>query len=349
MGIRTHDSITMNNRAVLGFDEGTGVFTITIDGTVVYSSSSLSAAELAYLDIASLGTGAASKAVVLDAAGNFLMPATGMIGLSRAALAATGSDAAGAAAITTQVAAVTAAVGTNGVALPAAAIAVAAGVGPILVINTVANQNLLVYPVSGGNDNINGLAEDLPFTMGPGQAAWFIPTSATQWYVAGSSATVALAKGSGVSAMESYSSGVFKAGGLITTRIVIDLTGLVGSATDLDIIGNTGGAANAHLGQITAAVNGTLIGGRVTCLEVPAGGSTDIDFYSATVGTGAQDVDVTTLTETALVTSGGAWTSGASKGMPSLPPANDYLYACNGAASGGTFSAGKFLIELFGV
>jgi hypothetical protein len=66
------------------------------------------------------------------------------------------------------------------------------------------------------------------------------------------------------------------------------------------------------------------------------------------VGTGAQDVDVTTLTETVLVTSGGAWTSGASKGMTTVPPANDYLYICNGAASGGTFTAGKFLIELFG-
>lgn len=157
-----------------------------------------------------------------------------------------------------------------------------------------------------------------------------------------------MSKGSGVSAAESYSAGVFKTGTLITTRIVVDLTGLVGSATDLDIIGNTGGAANCHWGQVTTAFNGTMVGGRVTCLEVPAGGATDVDFYSATVATGAQDVDVTTLTETVLVTSGGAWTSGASKGMTALPPANDYLYICNGAASGGTFTAGKFLIELFG-
>lgn len=160
---------------------------------------------------------------------------------------------------------------------------------------------------------------------------------------------VVLTPGAGVSAAERNVSGVFKNGGIITTRIVVDLTGLVGSATDLDIIGNTGGAASAHIGQITAALNGTIIGGKITCLEVPAGGSTDIDFYSATVGTGAQDVDVTTLTETVLVTAGGAWTSGASKGMTGLPPANDYLYIVNGAASAGTFTAGKFLIELYGV
>lgn len=160
---------------------------------------------------------------------------------------------------------------------------------------------------------------------------------------------VVLTKGAGVSAMETYASGWFLNGTIKTTRIVIDITGLVGSATDLDIIGNTGGAASAHLGQITAANNGTIVGGRVTCLEVPAGGTADIDFYSATVSTGAQDVDITTLTETALVTSGGAWTSGLSKGMTAVPPANDYLYITNGAASGGTFTAGKFLIELFGV
>lgn len=158
-----------------------------------------------------------------------------------------------------------------------------------------------------------------------------------------------LTKGAGVSAAESYASGYLRNGSLITTRIVVDLTGLVGSATDLDIIGNTGGATSAHWGQLTAALNGTLIGGSVTCLEVPAGGTADIDFYSATVSTGAQDVDVTTLTETALVTSGGNWTSGATKGMTALPPANDYLYICNGAASGGTFSAGKFLITFYGL
>lgn len=159
---------------------------------------------------------------------------------------------------------------------------------------------------------------------------------------------VILSAGAGVSAAETYKSGYFQQGGIITTRIFIDLTGLVGSATDLDIIGNTGGATSAHLGRIVTATAGTMIGGRVTCLEVPAGGSADVDFYSASESTGAQDGLVTSLTETALVTSGGAWTSGASKGMTALPAANDYIYITNGAASGGTFTAGKFLIEFFG-
>jgi len=154
-----------------------------------------------------------------------------------------------------------------------------------------------------------------------------------------------LTKGAGVSAAETYAVGYLRNGTLVTTRILVDLTGLVGSATDNDIIGNTGGAASAHFGQVTTALLGTMAGGRVTCLEVPAGGTADINFYSATVSTGAQDGLVTDLTETVLIDNGGNWTSGAVKGMTAVPPANDYLYIANGAAAGGTFTAGKFLIR----
>ncbi len=147
-----------------------------------------SAAELNYNDIALLGTGVASKAVVLNSAGNYNMPASGLFGFNRAALAATGADAAGAAVVSKQITLVTAADGVKGVALPAASTTA----GPLLIVNTVATANLLVYPFSGGDDLINGLAEDLPFTMGPGASAWFTATSATQWYasaVAGITAT----------------------------------------------------------------------------------------------------------------------------------------------------------------
>lgn len=154
--------------------------------------------------------------------------------------------------------------------------------------------------------------------------------------------------GSGVSAAETFKTSVTREGNLIKTQILVDLTGLHGSTTDLDIIGNTG-AASANFSQITAAVNGTIQGGKVTCLEVPAGGATDIDFYSANESTGTEDTLVTALVETALVTSGGAWTSGAAKGMTTVPPANDYIYITNGAGgSPNTFTAGKFLIELWG-
>lgn len=161
-------------------------------------------------------------------------------------------------------------------------------------------------------------------------------------------ATNVLTRGAGVDTAESYVTGIRREGSLIVTSIVVDLSTLIGSATDLDIIGESA-AADCHWGQITTAKSGTLVGGKVTCLEVPAGGTADIDFYSAAESTGAQDALVTSLTETALITAGGAWTSGATKGMTGLPAANDYLYIANGAASGGTFSAGKFLIELYGL
>lgn len=111
--------------------------------------------------------------------GNLTGNVTGTIISSRAVLAATGTNAATAAVITTQIVAVTGSDGTVAVALPAAATTSA----PILVINTVTTATLPVFPISGGNDNINAGAEDAAFTLGPGRAAWFTATSATQWYV----------------------------------------------------------------------------------------------------------------------------------------------------------------------
>jgi len=147
---------------------------------------------------------------------------------------------------------------------------------------------------------------------------------------------------------EDYASGIIRNGDLIITRIYFDLTGLVGSTTDLDIIGKSAVASN--FGQITTAKSGLIRGGTLQCLEVPAGGADDVDLYSATVGTGAENVDVSTLTETALVTAGGAWTAGLVKPLTGYPTANDYLYVCNGeAAVPGTFTAGKFVLTLYGM
>ena len=140
-------------------------------------------------------------------------------------------------------------------------------------------------------------------------------------------------------------SGVRRTGNTIKTEIFIDLTDAKSVATDLDIIGVSG---VSYIGQITAALNGTALMGRVTCLEVPAGGAVDIDLYAATEGTGAYDGLVTDLTETALVTAGGNWTIGLVKAMTGLPAANQYLYLTSGTATAGTYTAGKFLIEIFG-
>ena len=138
----------------------------------------LSETELAFTDGVTAGTGLASKALVLDSSGNVIMPDNGVFGMSRVSVAAIGADAAGAAVLADQVNVVTASNGAKGVALPAAAITE----GPIWVINSVAASALLVYPVSGGDDTINGSAS---VTLGPAQMAMFIPTSATEWYCPG--------------------------------------------------------------------------------------------------------------------------------------------------------------------
>lgn len=145
-----------------------------------------------------------------------------------------------------------------------------------------------------------------------------------------------------------YKSSVSKIGDIFKTTIIIDLTGAASSTTDLDIIGTSG---VSHIGQITAAKNGTLFYGQITCLETPAGGVADIDLYSATEGTGAFDAGVGALEETAMLTKGGNWTGAAATqiALTTVPAANKYMYLTGGAAgTAAAYSAGQFLIELWG-
>ena len=144
-----------------------------------------------------------------------------------------------------------------------------------------------------------------------------------------------------------YKTAVDRIGDIITTRILLDITGLQSSTTDLDIIGTAG---VSHIGQITAAVNGTIFGGSMLCLEATATGVTTVDLYAATQATGAFDGAVTSLTETAVLTSSGAATLGLIQPLIADGiAANAYLYLCNGAAGTvGTYTAGRFLITLYG-
>lgn len=148
--------------------------------------------------------------------------------------------------------------------------------------------------------------------------------------------------------IEQYSSSVRRVGNLIKTEILIDITGAKSVATDKDIIGNTG---VCHFGRITTAINGTILLGQVTCLEVPDGGTPDIDFYMSSAADGAYDADGSALANAAsLVTKGGNWTLTMIPTTMTAPvTANYYLYLLSGAAAAGTYTAGKFLIELWGL
>jgi len=143
-----------------------------------------------------------------------------------------------------------------------------------------------------------------------------------------------------------YRSSVIRTGGIIHTNILIDLTRLRSTASG-DIIGVNGTSNVCHIGQITAARNGTILAGRMTCFEAPAGGDPDINVHSATESTGVEDGAISDLTETLLVNAGDA-TTGSVVTFTGVPTADEFLYLTLGATTDADYTAGKLLIELFG-
>ncbi len=149
-------------------------------------------------------------------------------------------------------------------------------------------------------------------------------------------------------AAESFVANVDKSGTLFCTTILIDLTGLNSGGAINDIIG-AAAAGDCTLGQITAAVNGTIAGIRMTCLETPATGDDDIDLWSADEDSGVEDTLITALTNQVQLTDGGNLTVGTVVGMTAPPVANQYLYLAGGTGDANTtYTAGKLLIEMWG-
>jgi len=143
---------------------------------------------------------------------------------------------------------------------------------------------------------------------------------------------------------------ITKVGKIINTQIFLDITGTQSSTTDLDIIGT--GTGDAYFAQVDNATMGQLFAVSMTCLEAPLTGVTDINVYSATESTGAFDSGIGALVEVIVITGGAAWT--VNKVVTATPatdiPADDkYLYlTCGAAGTVGTYTAGQFLIELWG-
>lgn len=162
-------------------------------------------------------------------------------------------------------------------------------------------------------------------------------------------ATLATEGGNGVVGIaEQYASRVEDVGGLKKTTIFIDLTGLRSTAAG-DIIGDDGTSNPCHLGQIVAADSGTIVAVSVTCLEAPAGGDPDIDLYSADEATGSEDDAISGLSNTVQLTNGGDHVAGDVDPTNGVPTANQYLYLVAGATTDADYTAGKLLIELWGV
>ena len=169
----------------------------------------------------------------------------------------------------------------------------------------------------------------------------------------GLATTALMTVGTGISAVTAaiVKHSVVLIGNIYETTIALDLTGLNSGDALYDIIGKAA-TANCHYGQITAAVNGTILSGYMQCLETPGTGEPDIDLYSANEATGTEDAAVTGLTETALLATAVDWTGIlAPKGITIVPPANDYLYLTGGTSSSptnNTYDAGKFILKFYG-
>lgn len=164
--------------------------------------------------------------------------------------------------------------------------------------------------------------------------------------ISASSNTISAGAGAGIDGVAAiYKTSQHRVGDVITTKILIDLTGLNSGGTAGDIIGNDGTGA-AYIGQVTAASCGTIFGVKMTCLEAPAGGDADIDLYSADENTGVEDDAITGLTETQIINSGTL--SLGSTVYGSDISADQYLYLVGQGTSNATYTAGRLMIELIG-
>jgi hypothetical protein len=159
--------------------------------------------------------------------------------------------------------------------------------------------------------------------------------------------TIATTAGTGITTGTGtvYEAGVIKIGEVFHTTILIDLTGLASSGSG-DIIGKDS-TANSHIGQITAAVNGTVLGGKLTCLEAPAGGDPDINLWYADEATGTEDAAVTSLTNQVQICNSGDLALNSVVSLATVA-ADKYLYMATGAATNADYTAGKILIEFWG-
>ena len=132
---------------------------------------------------------------------------------------------------------------------------------------------------------------------------------------------------------------------IVKSTIMIDLTGLKDGGTAGDIIGKDGSGV-AYIAQVTTANQGVVFGVTMTCVETPAGGSTDIDLYSATEGTGVNDTAIGDLTETQIINAGAA--SAGTMVAGGDITADQYLYLVSQGTGDATYTAGRFMIEIIG-
>jgi hypothetical protein len=167
--------------------------------------------------------------------------------------------------------------------------------------------------------------------------------------------TAASAVGGGFDGAETATIQIGEVNQEIITTIQIDLgtggaTDIVSSSTAGDVIGENDTAA-AFITKYDSTKNGVLYKAELICLETPAGGDTDINLV---LNATSLAEDAAGETEGHVIVDGGAQTIGmrtestASVVTAAAGAHNDYIYLTHGGTTAGTYSAGKFLIRLYG-
>ena len=171
-----------------------------------------------------------------------------------------------------------------------------------------------------------------------------------------------------------YSVSNIKMGHEIVTYISLDIEGQywkdpdTGQSNDISIIGEstnsgTSGESNAYFYQIDEGVNGKIYKAELICIEEPASSGTVADDIGIHIDTsikssfvGVDDMTDDFLISPSTVIYGTLLQSSAIDTIGSSGNINNYyLYLVgrlsfgNGVATGSAFSAGKFMIKLYGI
>ena len=166
------------------------------------------------------------------------------------------------------------------------------------------------------------------------------------------------AAGAGITAATTPTLVVSKSNYEYITTILVDLTGLECSGDANDVIGDDDAEAS-YFTKLTAAVNGYVTLCSMHCVELPAGTNvtTHVDLRMSTAPL-AEDADATGgANDVQIIDSDGAWELGGMVDSETIPTGADavgtrdyYVYLTTGdsAQSGGTYTAGKFVIQLYG-
>lgn len=125
-------------------------------------------------------------------------------------------------------------------------------------------------------------------------------------------------------------------------KCYIDLNGSVQATSAVghdDAVGVS--AASASLGVITTANFGTIVSMKMECLEVPTGGSANLDLRAS----GTADVLTDAAPGGTKITDDGAWSLGEVEHYNGAALTDGQsLYLAKGSGASAAYTAGKFLI-----